>query len=132
MICLAKNCQTRKVLSNELPNLAIHWLGSGRLAIHQIAFHRLNALPKQILMLLPLLLLLLLLLYVFHHALIRGREAPPYNYVINTYTEASAEAAEAGALKSVLAIHSIYEKLFNELPTYQVLPNELLSCVNLF
>ena len=39
--------------------------------------------------------------------------------------EAAAEAAEAAASKSVLAIHSIYEKLSNELPTYQVLPNEL-------
>ena len=30
-----------------------------------------------------LLLLLLLLLYAFYHVLIRGREAPPYDYVIN-------------------------------------------------
>ena len=37
------------------------------------------------LLLLELLLLeLLLLLYVFYHVLIRGREAPPYNYVVNT------------------------------------------------
>ena len=33
-----------------------------------------------------LLLLLLLLLNVLYHVLIRGREAPPYNYVINTYS----------------------------------------------
>ena len=45
---------------------------------------KLNELAKQILMLLPLLLLLLLLLYVLYHVLIRGREAPPYNYVVNT------------------------------------------------
>ena len=31
-----------------------------------------------------LLLLLLLLLYVFNHVLIRGREAPPYNDIVNT------------------------------------------------
>ena len=37
-------------------------------------------------MLLPLLLLLLLLLYVLYHVLIRGREAPPYNYVVSTYS----------------------------------------------
>ena len=30
--------------------------------------------------------LLLLLLYVFIHVLIRGREAPTCNYVIDTYT----------------------------------------------
>ena len=36
------------------------------------------------LLLLELLLLeLLLLLYVFYHVLIRGREAPPYKYVVN-------------------------------------------------
>ena len=37
-------------------------------------------------MLLPelLMLLLLLLLHVFCHVLVWGREAPPYNYVINT------------------------------------------------
>ena len=43
------------------------------------------------LMLLELLLelLLLLLLYVFIHVLIRGREAAPYNYVVNTYSRSS-------------------------------------------
>ena len=42
------------------------------------------------LMMLELLLeLLLLLLYVFIHVLIRGREAPPYNYVVNTYSRSS-------------------------------------------
>ena len=33
--------------------------------------------------------LLLLLLHVFYHVLIRGREAPPYNYVVNTYSRSS-------------------------------------------
>ena len=65
------NCQTHRLLYNELPNLAIHYVGPGRLAIHYIVFHRLNELPKQILMLLPLLLLLLLLLYVLYHVLPR-------------------------------------------------------------
>ena len=50
---------------------------------------KLNELAKQILMLLPLLLLLLLLLYVLYHVLIGGREAPPYNYVVNTYSRSS-------------------------------------------
>ena len=29
-------------------------------------------------------LLLLLLLYIFNHVLLRGREANPWNYIINT------------------------------------------------
>ena len=33
-----------------------------------------------------LLLLLLLLLYVFNHVLILGRQACPYNYVVNTHS----------------------------------------------
>ena len=37
-------------------------------------------------------LLLLLLLYVFIHVLIRGREAPPYNYVVNTYSRSSSSS----------------------------------------
>ena len=49
-------------------------------------------LPELLLELL-LLLLLLLLLYVFYYVLIRGREAPPYNYVINTYSRSSRGAA---------------------------------------
>ena len=36
-----------------------------------------------------LLLLLLLLLYVFNPVRLRGREAPPYNYVVNTYSRSS-------------------------------------------
>ena len=47
-------------------------------------------------------------------------------------TQATAEAAEAAASKSVLAIHSIYEKLFNELPIYQILPHELPTPANSF
>ena len=50
------------------------------LNIHRQVDVKLNELAKQILMLLPLLLLLLLLLYVLYHVLIRGREAPTYNY----------------------------------------------------
>ena len=40
-------------------------------------------------LLLELLLLLLLLLYVFYHVHIGGREAPPYNYLVNTYSRSS-------------------------------------------
>ena len=48
-----------------------------------------------LLLLLPLLLLLLplLLLHVFNHVLIRGREAPPYNYVINTCSRRSGRSS---------------------------------------
>ena len=63
---------------------------------HNIHLHRdvlLNELPKQIFMLLPLLLLLLLLLYVLYHVLIRGREAPPYNYVVSTYSRSSSRSS---------------------------------------
>ena len=45
---------------------------------------------KMALELLGLLLeLLLLLLYAFYHVLIRGREAPPYDYEINAYSRSS-------------------------------------------
>ena len=54
------------------------------LTIHRQVDVKLNELAKQILMLLPLLLLLLLLLHALYHVLIRGREAPPYNYVGRT------------------------------------------------
>ncbi len=53
--------------------------------------------------------------------LYRGAKRP----TTNTYKVHTAEAAAEAASKSVLAIHSIYEKLPNELPTFQVLPNEL-------
>ena len=59
------------------------------LNIHRQVDVKLNELAKQILLLLPLLLLLLLLLYVLYHVLIRGREAPPYNYVYSTYSRSS-------------------------------------------
>ena len=42
-----------------------------------------------------LLLELLLLLYVFYHVLIRGREAPPYNYVVNTYSRSSSSGSSS-------------------------------------
>ena len=41
----------------------------------------------------PLLELLLLLLYAFYHVLIWGREAPPYNYAINTYSSSSSSSS---------------------------------------
>ena len=48
---------------------------------------------KLLLELLLELLLLLLLLYVFYYVLIRGREAPPYNYVMNTYSRSSSSSS---------------------------------------
>ena len=45
-----------------------------------------------------------------------GSSRPPY-YVHDKIHTAAAEAAEAASSKSVLAIHSIYEKLSHELPT---------------
>ena len=60
---------------------------------------KLNELPKQIFMLLPLLLLLLLLLYVLYNVLIRGREAPPYNYVVSTYSRSSSRSSRGSSIK---------------------------------
>ena len=54
-----------------------------------------------------------------------GAKRPPITTCTVHTAEAAAEAAEAGASKSVLAMHSISENLYNELPTYQVLHNEL-------
>ena len=48
-----------------------------------------------------LLLLLLLLLYVFNHVLIRGREAPPYNYVVNTYSRSSRSSSSSSTSSSI-------------------------------
>ena len=48
-----------------------------------------------------LLLLLLLLLYVFNHVLTRGRFAPPYNYVVNTYTISSRRSSSSRASSSI-------------------------------
>ena len=50
-----------------------------------------------------------------------AKPPPPNNYVINKYSRGGKEAAS----KSVLTIHSIYEKLSNELPTYQLLANDV-------
>ena len=46
-----------------------------------------------------LLLLLLLLLYVFNHVLIQGREAPPYNYVVSTYSRSSSRSSRGSSIK---------------------------------
>ena len=52
-----------------------------------------------------LLLLLLLLLYAFYHVLIRGREAPPYNYVINAYSRSSSSSnSSPSSSRDILAI----------------------------
>ena len=45
--------------------------------------------------------LLLLLLYVFHYVLIRGREAPPYNYVMNTYSRSSSSISRSNSTANV-------------------------------
>ena len=44
--------------------------------------------------------LLLLLLYAFYHVLIRGREAPPYNYVINAYSRSSSKSSSRSSSSS--------------------------------
>ena len=59
---------------------------------------QLNELAKQILMLLPLLLLLLLLYVVFFYAIV-GRFAPPYNYIINTYSRSSSRSSRGRSIK---------------------------------
>ena len=43
-------------------------------------------------------LLLLLLLYVFTHVLIRGREAAPYNCIINTYSRSSSSNSSSSII----------------------------------
>ena len=64
-------------------------------------------------LLLELLLLLLLLLYVFYYVLIRGREAPPYNYVVSTYSRSSSRSSRGSSIKICfgssfsLASHSV-------------------------
>ena len=55
------------------------------LNIHRQMGVKLNELAKRILMLLPL----LLLLHVLYHVLMWGRFAPPYNYVVSTYSRSS-------------------------------------------
>ena len=45
--------------------------------------------------------LLLLLLYAFYHVLIRGREAPPYNYVMNTYSRSSSSISRSNSTANV-------------------------------
>ena len=69
------------------------------LGIGMLLFSKKNELPKQIFMLLPLLLLLLLLLYVLYHVLIREHEAPPYNYVVNTYSRRSSRSSRGSSIK---------------------------------
>ena len=58
------------------------------------------SLMLELLLELLLLLLLLLLLYVFYYVLIRGREAPPYNYVINTSSRSSSRSSSNSSSSS--------------------------------
>ena len=60
---------------------------------------KLNEFAKRILMLLPLLLLLLLLLHVLCHVLIQGREAPPCNCVVSTYSRCSSRCSRGSSIK---------------------------------
>ena len=53
----------------------------------------------ELLLLLLLLLLPLLLLHVFNNVLIRGREAPPYNYIVNTYSRSSSRSSRGSSIK---------------------------------
>ena len=69
----------------------------------------------QMLLLLNLLVLLvlLLLLYVFDHKLIWGREAPPYNYVINAYSRSSSRSSSKSSRPSSSRdILAIFSKMF--------------------
>ena len=50
-------------------------------------------------LLLVLLLLLLLLLYVLYHVLTLGRDAPPYNYVVSTYSRSSSRRSRGSSIK---------------------------------
>ena len=43
----------------------------------------------------------LLLLYAFYHVLIRGREAPPFNYVMNTYSRSSSSISRSNSTANV-------------------------------
>ena len=51
-----------------------------------------------------LLLLLLLLLYVLYHVHIGGREAPPYNYIIGTYSRSSSSSSSSIFVSSLLQL----------------------------
>ena len=52
-----------------------------------------------LLLVLFLLPLLVLLLYVLSHVLIWGREALPYNYVVNTYSRSSIRSSRGSSIK---------------------------------
>ena len=58
--------------------------------------------------------LLLLLLYAFYHVLIRGRSAPPYNYVINAYSRSSSSSSSSSnsSPSSSRDILAIFLKMF--------------------
>ena len=72
-------------------------------AFYCILMHNRNCPPGliQMLELLLMLLLLLLLLYAFYHVLIWGREAPPYNYVMNTYSRSSSSISRSNSTANV-------------------------------
>ena len=59
--------------------------------------------------------LLLLVLHAFYHVLIRGREAPPYNYVINAYSRSSSSSSSSSnsSPSSSRDILATFLKMFN-------------------
>ena len=61
--------------------------------------------------------LLLLLLYAFYHVLIWGREAPPYNYVINAYSRSSSRSSSSSSSRpsSSRDILVLFFKIFRPL-----------------
>ena len=62
-------------------------------------------------------LLLLLLLHAFYHVLIRGREAPPYNYVISAYSRSSCSSnCSPSSSRDILAIFfaNVWPHLFSK------------------
>ena len=67
-------------------NIHRHWDVDVHVALNipRHGYVKLNELPKEILMLLPLPLLLLLMLYVLYHALIRGAKRPPIISIENS------------------------------------------------
>ena len=77
--------------------LAFSWML--RPNIQQNLDVKLNELPKQIFMLLPVMILLLLVLYVLYYVLIRGHEAPSYNYVVSTYSRSSSRSSRGSSIK---------------------------------
>ena len=94
-VCVASSCIVSSIIYSNYWDLTL--VDPAKLNV------KLNELAKQILMLLPVLLLLLLLLYVLYHALIRGRFAAPYNYVVSTYGRSSSRSNRGSSIEICFA-----------------------------